>query len=236
VRRTAAAALAALLLPSCHGREPQPTQHDAATRRPLALLTGLPLAFGEGFRLNAPKHPLMARLERDYRVELIDGPEQLGRTKLLLAAQPRALTAERLVALDRWVRGGGRLLLLADPQLNWPTDLPLGDPQRPPYEFADTGMLRHWGLQLNSPTRSGPVMGRLAGREILTASSGTLHGTGVECAVEAAGLVARCRLGRGRATVIADADFVQVGVPGGLDGPTENNLEALLAELDGLAR
>ena len=46
-----------------------------------------------------------------------------------------------------------------------------------------------------------------------------------------AGFVARCRIGEGRATVIADADFLNVERR--LDGPTEDNLDALLAELAG---
>lgn len=234
--RLAAATLLSVALLACrqHEEQPPPLNGDGG-RSPLALLTGLPLAFGEGFALDAPPHPVMERLQREYRVELVDGPEQLGGARILLAAQPRALTAERLVALDEWVREGGRLLLLADPLLSWPSDLPLGDRQRPPYQFADTGLLHHWGLQLEPPAQDGPVLRELAGREILTGSPGTLRATGVECSVERGGFVARCRLGRGRATVIADADFLHVQVPEGLDGPTDNNLDALAAELKRLA-
>ena len=47
-------------------------------------------------------------------------------------AHPLAQPAEDLVALDDWVRGGGRVLLLADPMLEWPSKRPLGDPLRPP--------------------------------------------------------------------------------------------------------
>ncbi len=202
--RRAAAAWAALLLLSCHGSEPQ----RAATTKPsLALLSGLPLAFGEGFTLNAPKHPVMVQLERGYRVELIDGPEQLGRNQLLLAAQPRALTPERLVALDRWVRGGGRLLLLADPLLSWPTDLPLGDPQRPPYEFADTGLLAHWGLGLQRGEGAAGTLA-LAGQAIASPSPGTLDRTGGNCRIASDRHSASCGLGKGRALIVADADFL----------------------------
>ena len=75
---------------------------------------------------------------------------------MLLAAQPRALPAEELVALDAWVRRGGRLLLLADPMLEWPSERPLGDRLRPPALFADTGLLQHWGLRLDAPDERGP--------------------------------------------------------------------------------
>ena len=217
--RRAAAALAALLMLSCQGEAPQPRHEPADTLPPLALLTGLPLAFGEGFTLDAPTHPVMARLERQYRVELIDGPEQLGRIGLLLAAQPRALTAERLVALDGWVRGGGRLLLLADPQLGWPTDLPLGDPQRPPYQYPDTGLLGHWGLRLDRPDlplADGSLA--LAGRVVASRSPGTLHRTGGNCRIAPDRHVASCGLGKGRAIVVADADFL--GSQGGPEALT----------------
>ena len=71
-------------------------------------------------------------------------------------AHPLAQTAENLVALDAWVRGGGRVLLLADPMLEWPSKRPLGDPLRPPPMFMDTGLLAHWGLRLDAPDERGP--------------------------------------------------------------------------------
>jgi hypothetical protein len=81
---------------------------------------------------------------------------------LLLAAQPQALTAERLVALDKWVRDGGRLVLLADPLLRFDSSRPLGDRFRPPLRYPDTGLLAHWGL----------AAGRLAGRPAGASSDG----------------------------------------------------------------
>ena len=47
------------------------------------------------------------------------------------------------------------------------------------------------------------------------------------------GFVARCNLGKGEALVVADADFLNVDA---LDGPTEHNLGALVAELATLER
>jgi ABC-type uncharacterized transport system involved in gliding motility auxiliary subunit len=83
-------------------------------------------------------------------------PRAWQRARLLLMAHPLAQPAEALVALDAWVRGGGRLLLLADPMLEWPSERPLGDPLRPPPMFADTGLLKHWGLRLDAPDERGP--------------------------------------------------------------------------------
>lgn len=236
--RRGCAALLALLTLACREQPaaPQPGGRDAGMPD-LALLTSLPMAFGEGFTLDAPAHPALRRLEGDFTVRPVDGPGDLPRAALLLAAQPQALTAERLVALDRWVREGGRLLLLADPRLVWEGQRPLGDPLRAPHAFPDTGLLAHWGLRLEAPTEEGPSLRQLGGMKVLTGSPGALFvQKGSTCQISRDRLVARCVLGKGRAVVVADADFVQAGVPGGLDGPTERNHDALAAELRALTK
>ena len=66
------------------------------------------------------------------------------------------------------------------------------------------------------PAPAGPeTAGRLAG--------------GKGCKIEQGGLVARCRIGRGEATVIADADFLNVEA-----GVADENLDLLIEELDRL--
>ena len=236
MKRTIAGGMLALMLLAC--REQPARSGPAGSAKPrLGLLTSLPLLFGEGFGLDAAKHPLMERLERDYDVRLIDGPEELDRNGLLLAVQPQALTAERLVALDQWVRAGGRLVLLADPRFTWESGRPLSDKGRPPFAYPDTGLLRHWGLKLMVDGQDGPAVRKLGGAEILTGSPGALEAIdGGPCQVSADALVARCSLGRGRAVVIADADFVQAGAAGGPDGPTGSNHDALATELQALTR
>ena len=92
----------------------------------------------------------------------------LKQGRLLLLAHPLAQPAEALVDLDRWVREGGGVLLLADPKLEWPSKRPLGDKLRPPPAFADTGLLEHWGLRLDAPDEAGPRQLQLGGRPILT--------------------------------------------------------------------
>ena len=198
----------------------------ASERRALLLLTSLPLVFGEQFSLDGGS-PALKALETRYNVVPISVTNQaeLAKGRLLLMAQPLAQTAENLVALDQWVRGGGRLLLLADPMLEWPSEQPLGDALRPPPMFMDTGLLAHWGLRLDAPDERGPAMRRLAGRDVLAASPGALFGT---CAVSDDRMAAHCRIGKGRAAIIADADLLDVE---DLDGPTEDNLDAVLAEL-----
>jgi hypothetical protein len=200
------------------------------------LLTSLPLVFGEEFSITGGGSPALTALERRYRVEPVNAADaaNLGSGGLLLMAQPQAQTAEALVELDAWVRQGGRLLLLADPALEQHSERPLGDPFRPSPAFADTGLLLHWGLRLDAPDERGPKLLRIGEVEVLTSSPGAL--VGQRCSVEPDALVARCRLGKGRATIIADADFLDVGRAEGLDGPTDNNLSALLLELAALER
>ncbi|HEU5286472.1 MAG TPA: hypothetical protein VFU20_08215, partial [Sphingomicrobium sp.] len=61
-------------------------------------------------------------------------------------------------------------------------------------------------------------------------SPGVLVG---RCRISQDRLVARCRIGKGAATIVADADFLNVE---DLDGPTDRNLEGMLAELAALER
>jgi hypothetical protein len=221
-----AAAAVALAVARQEAARPQTRQHGPT----LLLLTSLPLIFPEEFSLNGRGSPALAALRRRYQVVPISvtDAQSLHRGTLLLMAQPPAQAPEHLVALDNWVRSGGRVLLLADPLLEWPSTRPLGDALRPPTTFTDTGLLAHWGLRLDAPDERGPRLSRLGGDDILTVSPGTLVG---RCGISADGLVARCRVGRGQATIVADADFLDTT---DLDGPTDHNLDALLAALDAL--
>jgi hypothetical protein len=228
-RTSSRAALAAfLLLASC--RDATPAQAPEAAKPQLFLITALPIAFSEQFGLDQAGSPVMKALEQDYRVRLVDLPSQLPERALLLAAQPRALPAEELVKLDGWVRRGGRMLLLADPMLEWPSGLPLGDKRRAPIAFADTGLLQHWGLRLDAPEQRGPVQSTLGGKPVLTGSPGTLVGSG--CRIADDGLLAECSIGKGKAIVVADADLLNAGS----DAQGDGNLPALESQLASLTR
>ena len=223
-------AMAAVVL-AVDRKAPAPVVERPAAERPtLLLLTSLPLIFAEEFSLAGGGSPALTALETRYKVVPIGAADRasLKSGRLLLMAHPLAQPAEVLVELDRWVRRGGHVLLLADPLLEWPSERPLGDPFRPPPAFADTGLLGHWGLKLEAPAERGPGSRVIAGRQVLTASPGTLSG---KCDISNDRLIAHCRVGRGRATIIADADFLNLR---DLDGPTEHNLDALLAELASL--
>ena len=234
-RRVAAAAIAAIVAAAAAivvgRREPAaPVPRPAAERPTLLLLTSLPLVFPDQFTLEGGSSPALKALETRYRVVPISVTDEAGLTKgrLLLMAHPLAQPAEDLVALDAWVRRGGRVLLLADPALDWPSARPLGDPLRPPPMFMDTGLLAHWGLRLDAPDGRGPREGVLGDHRVITSSAGRLVG---RCEIGKGGLVAQCRIGQGRATIIADADFLDAERFG-----RSANLDALLAELASLER
>ena len=215
-------------------REPGPIGPRPPSARPtLLLLTSLPLMFGEDFSLEGGGSGALKALQTRYRVIPISVTDDsdLARGRLLLMAHPRAQTAENLVVLDSWVRRGGHVLLLADPMLEWPSERQLGDPLRPPPMFADTGLLAHWGLRLDAPEARGPKPMKLDGYDIVTASPGALFGGG--CRISGDRLVAHCRIGNGKATIVADADLLD---PGDLGKGAEHNLDAILFELSGLER
>ncbi|HEX4800102.1 MAG TPA: hypothetical protein VFU91_02890 [Sphingomicrobium sp.] len=198
-----------------------------ADRPALLLLTSLPLVFGEDFSIQDAGSPALKALNSRYRVIPISvaDPAELAKGKLLVMAHPLAQPAEDLVALDRWVRSGGRVLLLADPMLEWPSKWPLGDPLRPPPMFMDTGLLRHWGVRLDAPDERGPATRKLGGFEVLTVSPGLLSG---RCTISGDRLVAHCRIGKGEATIIADADLLDAG---GLGSKAAHNLDGVLGEI-----
>ena len=215
------------------GREPRALPPRAESERPaLLLLTSLPLLFPEQFTLTRGGSPALTTLGTRYRVVPISVTDhaELAKGRLLLMAHPPVQTAENLVALDDWVRRGGRLLLLADPMSEWPSQRPLGDPLRPSPMFMDTGLLGHWRLRLDAPDERGRARRKLAGYDVLTDSPGSLAG---DCPIGGDGLVAHCAIGGGRATIVADSDFLDAerfGEPG------RHNLDALLAELAALEK
>ena len=223
--------LGALIAAALLNRGPAPLPARPPAQRPvLLLLTSLPLLFNEDFSLSGGGSAAVERLQTRYKIVPISVTDaaELGKGGLLLMAHPLAQPAEDLVALDEWVRRGGRVLLFADPMLEWPSKRQLGDPLRPPPMFMDTGLLAHWGLRLDAPDERGPAVRRLDGFDVLTSSPGELAGT---CDISSDRLVARCRIGKGKATVIADADLLNARE---LGRGAAHNLDAVIAELANL--
>ena len=229
------AIIAAGLIAAVVAREsgPRPLPPRPPNERPtLLLLTSLPLVFGEDFSIEHNGSPAVAALQTRYHVVPISVADsgELAKGRLLLMAQPLAQPAEDLVALDDWVRRGGRVVLLADPALEWPSSRPLGDLLRPATMFMDSGLLGHWGLRLDAPDKRGPAVRKLGGFDVLTISPGTLVG---RCDISHDRFVARCAVGKGAASVVADADLLDTSE---LGSNASHNLDGLLAELDTLDR
>jgi hypothetical protein len=233
-RRAVAAAIGALLIVAAvvaalimEGPRPGFPPRAADERPTLLLLTSLPIVFPSEVTLDSKPEPALAALRSRYALVPIGvaDAKSLDGHRLLLMAQPQAQPAEDLVALDAWVRRGGRVLLLADPALEWPSNRPLGSMLRPPTAYPDTGLLAHWGLRLDAPDE----LAAKTVANIETRSPGVLVATEGDCSVEDA-FIAHCLIGKGEATVIADADFINVS------DRRSPNLTLLLRELNRLER
>ena len=199
---------------SCWVARERPLPAPPSPRPELAVISALPLFWREGeagfgARSDAP---IITILRQRFDVRPLDSPlaGTMARAKALLVAQPRALSPAELVALDDWLRKGGRLLLLADPLLRWPSPLPLGDRRRPPSISMAAPLLHHWGMRLLAPAALGEERRILERGGLLTtmASSGFALEPWASCRLEEHGLIARCRIGRGQAVLIADADLI----------------------------
>ena len=118
----------------------------------------------------------------------------LSRISLLVMAQPRALSPQENVALDAWVRGGGRLLLFADPMLTHDSAFAVGDRRRPQDIFMLSPILSHWGLALafDDAQPPGAKMAQVMGGTMPVALPGrfSTSGTTGDCVPRDAGLAA----------------------------------------------
>ena len=203
-----------------------PDGEDAGPKLVLALTTSLPLQWSEGgieadLAEDAEPHPVFVRLSSEYKVQPIDDLRRLKAegVRMLLLAQPRALRPAELVALDSWIRGGGRALVLADPALQWGSLYPLGDKRRPLFTSMLSPLLTHWGLELVLPMNedSAFAIRKLGNANIRTKTPGEWlpHENANDsaaavaaCRISAQGFLADCRIGKGRAVLVADADFL----------------------------
>lgn len=182
------------------------------------MLTGLPLRWsgsGDIAAIIADKagdDPALVRLEAMGQVSLVDSlidavPPPGG---ALLIAHPRALAPQELVAIDAFVRGGGKAVVLADALSGWPAPHPLGDPRNPPVTSLLTPLLDHWGVTLGAaPTDDNDASAVDVGRARLRLSSaGTFERLPPTCRSFADRRVAQCRIGAGEAWLVGDADLL----------------------------
>jgi hypothetical protein len=247
--RLAALLLAAALLGGC-GQAP--AQSSAQARPRLGLMTSLPLYWPQAASLgeiaSGRAAPPWQRRMIETRFELVpldtlspipapspDQPESdpLAGLERLAVIQPRGLSPADNVALDDWVRRGGRLLLVLDPMLTGTYAAPLGDPRRPVDSVMVPPVVRRWGLSISYPAHADgdavPAAATMPGGVRLPlADAGViarLPGAGENCTVHAATL-ATCRIGKGQVMLLADAGLFEHPELAGADGAA---LLALLA-------
>lgn len=184
----------------------------------VTMLTGLPLRWTGGGDIAAmitegtADDPALARLEAAGPVSLVDSlvdhvPPRGG---ALLLAHPRALAPRELVAIDAFVRGGGRAVVLADALSGWPARHPLGDPRNPPVTSLLTPLLDHWGVTLGAAP-VGEARARAADVDetrLRLFSAGRFDRLPPDCRVYADRRVAACSVGAGKVWLVGDADLL----------------------------
>ena len=170
------------------------------TLAPLDTLSPLP-----GLTADAPETDPLAEIER------------------LAIIQPRGLSPADNVALDAWVRGGGLLLLVLDPALTGEYDLPLGDPRRPVDAALIPAVVARWGLAVSfdEAQASTVTTADLGGVPLPLALAGQvtiIDPEAAQCTLLANSAAARCEVGKGRVTLIADAALFEHPELAGEDG------------------
>ena len=215
----------ALILAACGQAAPEAQvpetpvpQSETGERQPVALMTTLPIywpetaGFGDLLEQEGEQPWVRRQLEQDYRIEPLDylGDGSLDPYGLLLMAQPRALSGPENVALDEWVRKGGRLVLFADPLVTMHSRYGIADRRRPQAVALLSPILARWGLELAFDENQDE------GRRVVSAFdtefpvdlAGTLRKVEVQapadCALSTGGHVAQCTIGKGMVVVIAD--------------------------------
>lgn len=161
--------------------------------------------------------PALAADQRDL--------DPLAGLRRMAIIQPRGLSASDNVALDRWVRAGGRLLLVLDPALTGEYDLPLGDPRRPVDTALIPPVVARWGLAVSFDEDQAVAVttARLGETALPLALSGVVaitDPTAADCTLLANDAAARCRVGKGEVTLIADAALFEHQALAGEGGAT----------------
>ncbi|HSJ78912.1 MAG TPA: hypothetical protein VK913_09295 [Erythrobacter sp.] len=242
-----------LVLAACSA-EPLPAgpadTAPAAERQPLGLMTSLPLYWPEGAGMTdlaagraAPPWQ-RAALEQQYLLLPLDtlspkpglspdAPETdpLAGLARLAVIQPRGLSPADNVALDEWVRAGGRLLLALDPALTGDYDAPFGDPRRPVDSALIPPVVARWGLAISFDEAQEAAVVETAIDQTrlplaLAGKVAVIDPGAAACVLTAKDAVAVCKVGKGQVTLIADAAVFEHPELGGEGGAI---LRALLA-------
>jgi len=216
------ALLALLVLAQCTAAD-SPPDHPQ-TRPRIQLMTSLPLVWGEGASMESilsggsEPAPIYRYWQGQYDIAAVDSLENLAEQDpdIVILAQPRAMDPADLTDLDAWVRAGGAVIILTDPDLFWPSALPLGDPRRPLASGFLSPLLGYWGLELVAvgEGQADVVDIRIGDHIFATRGVGRLEPISakgepdVHCKLSAADFFAQCSIGQGQASIVADADFL----------------------------
>lgn len=223
-------------------------QEQPAERARLGLMTSLPIYWADGADITtilaegASAPWTRTTLEQRYELVPLDtlaaveegGPDAAQVDPLrgidrLLVVQPRGLSPQDNVALDKWVQAGGQLFYVLDPMLTGMYAVPLGDPRHPSAAGLIPPVLTRWGLGVRFDDRQALELHTVetgAGR-VPVMLAGTVQldpHIAPRCTVEGEALLAQCRVGKGRVTLLADAALFEL--PQG-DGGSRETLLAL---------
>ncbi|MGB3753755.1 MAG: hypothetical protein WA954_07640 [Parerythrobacter sp.] len=213
-------------------------QTPQAAREPLGLSTSLPLYWAETADLgellddSAELHRVRKVLETKYTPVLLDGfskaddagvpTQQLADLDYLVLAQPAALPPADLVAIDAWVRKGGRILVFADPMLTEESEFAFGDRRRPLDIVMLGPLFARWGLLLSANASAEGVHKFDNGVQAFTRQSGRFSIVPTEadataCTLSGDAVLVRCAIGAGTAVLFADAAILEATPPGDAD-------------------
>ncbi len=196
---------------------------DAKPQREIVILSSIPLQWGENglsdvVQGKTDPDPLVARITEHGNVSFVDNIAQLQAAKpdIAILIQPRAFSPDELVRLDNWVAAGGRIVVFADPALQWPSTLPVGDPQRPQFTSMLSPLFAHWGVELVLPMNgeNENVEIRRGGYDLAFVSPGNWYIADQasrygHCRVSTDRYLSECRPGKGQVLLVADADLLQ---------------------------
>ncbi len=216
VKRIRALAIAVLLLAGgwLVGRD------RTADDQPIALFTSLPILWNEAadvaglLKSDSPPHWAKSALDAHGDIVALDRLDALANSGItrLVIAQPRPLSGPENVALDDWVKGGGKLLLLADPALTAESAFSITDRRRPQAGVLLSPILKRWGLRLefDDAQTYGEHLVKMMDVAIPVNLPGRFQGAnGTNCRSWADGLAVSCGIGKGRVIALADAALLE---------------------------
>lgn len=202
--------------------------NPSVPREPVGLFSSMPILWGEADGLSnllsndRAAHRIKLALSARGPIMPLDTLEALpSELRQLVIVQPRPLSPVENFKLDGWVRGGGRLLLLADPMLTEPSIYALGDQRRPQDIVLLSPILAQWGLELtfDELQPSGLQRHSIGGVTVPVSLAGAWQTRNANCRIDGAGVLVTCQIGKGRVVALADAEVAAAQDPEGLREP-----------------